>query len=152
MAKRSAVLLTKHVVDSACSDHDRYHIWDSELSGFGLRVSPTGVKTFIIKYRTDGGGRSATQRVLTIGHFGPITVEQARRVAKAKLGGVAAGADPAEALQSRRRDITMSGLIDLYEKEGCFIRRGRAQGKPIKATTKSPLLARLRNHVVPFPP
>ncbi|RKD36022.1 Arm DNA-binding domain-containing protein, partial [Rhizobium sp. WW_1] len=99
MAKRSAVLLTKRVVDSACPDHDRYHIWDSELSGFGLRVSPTGVKTFIIKYRTDGGGRSAAQRVLTRGHFGPITVEQARRVAKAKLGGVAAGADPAEALQ-----------------------------------------------------
>ncbi|MGY5800224.1 Arm DNA-binding domain-containing protein [Rhizobium sp. LEGMi12c] len=86
MGKRSAVLLTKRTVDAARPDQDRYHIWDSELSGFGLCVVPSGMKTFIIKYRTDGGGRSTNQRVLTTGRFGPVTVEQARKLAKVKLG------------------------------------------------------------------
>jgi hypothetical protein len=124
MGKRNAVLLTKRVVDAARPDHECYHVWDSELSGFALRVGPTGVKTFIIKYRTDGGGRSATQRILTIGRFGPITVEQARKLARAKLVGVAAGEDPAGDLQAKRREMTVGALIDLYEKEGCFIQGG----------------------------
>ena len=47
MGKRSAVLLTKRIVDAARPDHERYHVWDSELSGFGLRIVPTGVKIFI---------------------------------------------------------------------------------------------------------
>jgi hypothetical protein len=75
MGKRSTVLLTKRIVDAARPGHEPYHVCDSELSGFGLRIAPTGVKTFIIKYRADGGGRSATQRILTTGHFGQITVE-----------------------------------------------------------------------------
>ncbi|MGG6892396.1 tyrosine-type recombinase/integrase [Rhizobium sp. BR 315] len=150
MSKRSSVLLTKRVVDAARPDHERYHVWDSELAGFGLRIAPTGVKTFLIKYRADGGGRSAPQRILTIGRFGPITVEQARKLAKAKLGSVAAGQDPAGDLQAMRRQMTIGALIDLYEKEGCFVQRGRRQGEPMKARTKSVTLARLRNHVVPL--
>lgn len=58
MGRRGTVALTKRIVDAARPDHERYHVWDSELSGFGLRIAPTGVKTFIIKYRADGGGRS----------------------------------------------------------------------------------------------
>ncbi|KAA6487830.1 site-specific integrase [Agrobacterium rhizogenes] len=150
MSKRNSVLLTKRVVDAARPDHERYHVWDSELLGFGLRIAPTGVKTFILRYRADGGGRSATQRMLTIGRFGPVTVEQARKIAKAKLGSVAAGEDPAGDLQAMRRQMTVGALIDFYEKEGCFVQRGRRQGEPMKARTKTATLARLRNHVVPL--
>ncbi|EJK81628.1 Arm DNA-binding domain-containing protein [Rhizobium sp. AP16] len=116
MGKRSAVLLTKRVVDAAQPNRERYHVWDSELSGFDLRVGPTGVKTFILRYRADGGGRSATQRILTIGRFGSVTVEQARKLAKAKLGGVAAGEDPAGNLRARRREMTISALIDFMRR------------------------------------
>ena len=34
-----------------------------------------------------------------------------------------AGADPASELQAKRRELTMSALIDLYEKEGCVIQQ-----------------------------
>ena len=44
--------------------------------------------------------------------------DQARKIAKAKLGSVAAGADPANELQAKRRELTMAALVDLYEKEG----------------------------------
>ncbi len=150
MAKRSGVALTKRVVDAAEKTDRRYHVWDEDLSGFALRVEPTGVKTFVIKYRAEGGGRSAKQRWLVIGRFGPLTPDQARKIAKAKLGSVAAGADPAGELQAKRREMTMGALIDLYEKEGCVIQRGKRQGEPMKPTTKAYTLARLRHHVVPL--
>ena len=89
MSKRKGVLLTKTVVDDAGKARKRYHVWDSDLAGFGLRVEPTGAKTFIAKYRANGGGRNATQRVVTIGRFGTVTTDQARKQAKKILGGAA---------------------------------------------------------------
>ncbi|UHD45823.1 site-specific integrase [Aureimonas altamirensis] len=150
MVQRDRVTLTKKVVDAAEKQPKRYHVWDKELSGFALRVEPSGVKTFVIKYRAGGGGRSAKQHWLIIGRFGPLTADQARKIAKAKLGSVAAGADPASELLAKRREMTVSALVDLYEKEGCVIQRGKRQGQPMKPLTKQLTLARLRNHVVPL--
>ena len=150
MAKRNSVLLTKTSVTDAKTGAKRRYVWDRELPGFGLRIEPTGVKSFVVKYRADGGGRSASQRMMTIGRFGPLTAELARRQARTILGGAAAGADRAAELQAKRRELKMSALIDLYEKEGCFIQRGKRQGEPMKPRTKKNTLARLRNHVVPL--
>ncbi len=150
MGKRNATLLTKKKVDESQSAEKRYHVWDNDLAGFGLRVEPTGVKTFIAKYRANGGGRSATQRVVTIGRFGALTADQARKQAKAILGGAAAGSDPAAEIQAKRREMKISVLIDLYEKEGCVVQRGKRQGEPMKARTKDYTLARLRHHVLPL--
>jgi integrase len=150
MAKRKGVTLTKKVVDAAEKRDKRYLVWDDELTGFALRIEPTGVKTFVIKYRAEGGGRSAKQRWLVIGRFGALTPDQARKIAKAKLGSVAAGGDPASELQARRREMTIAALIDVYEKEGCVIQRGNRQGEPMKTKTKAYTMARLRHHVVPL--
>jgi hypothetical protein len=49
MGKRNGVLLTKKIVDGSRPVDKRYHVWDSALAGFGLRIEPTGVKTFIAK-------------------------------------------------------------------------------------------------------
>lgn len=150
MANRTGVLLTKRVVDAADPREDRYHLWDSLLPGFGLRVEKSGAKTFIVRYRADGGGRTAAQRFVTIGRYGPLTPEQARKLAKTVLGGVAKGEDPADERRAKRAEMRMSGLIDLYEEEGCFIQRGKRQGAPMKPLTKQFTVGRLRNHVVPL--
>ncbi len=150
MSKRNGVLLTKTVVDASEKADKRYHVWDSELAGFGLRVEPTGAKTFIAKYRANGGGRTATQRVVTIGRFGKLTADQARKQAKRILGGAAVGADPAAEIQAKRREMKMSALIDLYEEKGCVIQRGKRQGEPMKPRTKTYTMARLHHHVVPL--
>lgn len=47
-------------------------------------------------------------------------------------------------------EITIAALIDLYEKDGCVIQRGKRQGEPMKPRTKAYTIARLRHHVVPL--
>lgn len=142
--------MTKRIVDAAEKKDKRYYVWDSELPGFGLRVETSGAKTFIVRYRAEGGGRSAAQRFVTVGRYGPLTPEQARKQAKVILGGVAKGEDPADERRAKRREMKISGLVDLYEEEGCVIQRGKRHGQPMKPLTKQLTLARLRNHVVPL--
>lgn len=150
MTKGKQVRLTKRVVDAAEPTDQRHIVWDSELNGFGLRVETSGSKTFVVRYRADGGGRGAPQRFVTIGRFGNLTVEEARKQAKVVLGGVAVGEDPADERRAKRAEMKMVSLIDLYEEEGCFIQRGKRQGAPMKPLTKKYTVARLRHHVVPL--
>ena len=150
MDRSSSVFLTKREVDAAGARDERYHVWDTKLAGFGLRVEKSGTKTFVVRYRADGGGRTAPRRFVTIARFGVLTVDQARKEARMLLGAAAKGDDPALERQARRREMTMSALIDLYEVEGCFVQRGIRQGEPMKARTKAYTLARLRHHVMPL--
>lgn len=150
MERQSSITLTKTVVDGAEPKSQRYDLWDNKLSGFGLRIEASGTKTFIVRYRANGGGRKAPRRFMTIGRFGNLTVEEARKKAKVLLGAAANGDDPAGERQARRREMLVSELVDHYEDEGCFIQRGIHQGRPMKPLTKKCTLARLRNHVVPL--
>lgn len=150
MIKGNQVRLTKRSADAAMPNGKRYIVWDSELNGFGMRVETAGAKTFIVRYRAEGGGRSAPQRFVTIGRFGTLTVEEARKHAKKTLGAIAVGDDPAAERNTKRLEMKMSGLIDLYEEEGCYIQRGKRQGEPMKERTKTYTIARLRHHVVPL--
>ena len=148
MSKGSRIKLTKTVIDQAVARTARYILWDSVVPGFGIRIEPAAIKTYFVRYRAHGGGRSAPQRLVTVGRHGLFTVEEARQKAKVILGEAAIGDDPAKRKAQRRRELSMSDLIDLYEEEGCFIQRGRRQGEPMKELTKRYTLARLRHHVV----
>jgi integrase len=150
MAKGNGVPITKRVVDASLPTDRRYYVWDSNLAGFGLRVETSGAKTFIVRYRADGGGRSAAQRFVTVGRFGKLTAEQARKQAKTILGGVATGEDPAGDRRFKRNEIRMCDLIRLYETEGCFVQRGIRRGEAMKERTKAYTIARLKHHVVPL--
>ncbi|MEY4671198.1 MAG: hypothetical protein RLZZ415_1077 [Pseudomonadota bacterium] len=150
MPKTSETVLTKGVVDSCNAADKRYDVWDSKLPGFGLRVGTSGAKTYVVRYRANGGGRSAPRRYVTVGRHGTLTVEQARKKAQQILAEATVGEDPAMQRNARREELKMAALIDLYEKEGCFIQRGKRQGEPMKDRTKTYTIARLRHHVVPL--
>lgn len=114
--------ITKRAVDDATPDARDFYLWDSELSGFGLKVTPSGTKTYLVQYRT--GGRGMPTRRITIGRHGsPWTPEQARQEARRVLATVDLGDDPAARKADRRRELTVSELCDLYIAEGCTTKK-----------------------------
>ncbi|GIK48507.1 MAG: integrase [Alphaproteobacteria bacterium] len=137
----STTHLTKPAVDAATTRDKRYEIWDSELSGFGLRVETTGRKLFIVRYRADGGGRNAPKRLMTLGVYGVITPKDARDQATKILGAVSNGADPAGDLRRKRQDLTVADLCDLYLKEACVAK---------KPATKAIEYGRIERHIKPL--
>ncbi len=142
--------LSKRTIDTAEPRAARYELWDADLSGFGLRVETSGRKTFIVRYRADGGGRKAVRRNMVIGQYGKLTPEEARKKARQVLGSVAHGDDPAAGRTAKRREMTMAELLLEYEGRGCVIQRGKRQGVPMKPLTKDYTLARLNHHVLPL--
>jgi integrase len=95
--------LTKRTVDATRPQAREFILWDSDVRGFGLRVWPTGRKVFVFRYQL-GGRAGRTQRV-TIGDYGTLTPDQARREAIRLRAEVAAGRDPSEERRSRQRSI-----------------------------------------------
>jgi len=101
--------LTKKVVEAV--DHPsqgQAFVRDDELRGFALRITP-GSKTFILERAIHGRVRR-----MTLGRFGALTVDQARDLAKVKIGEIAQGNDPAEARKQRRQSATFGDLETLY--------------------------------------
>ena len=107
------VRLTKRAIDLLEVDNRRVIYWDNDLAGFGLRVEPSGTKTFIVRYRP-GGGRNAPKRFLTIGRYGKLTPDQGRSEARKVLSAGELGMDPAAERSQRRKEINISSLCDLY--------------------------------------
>ena len=102
--------LTKSTVDAARPEARERFIWDSELEGFGLRIFPSGRKSFIIQYR-NADGRT---RRLTLGPHGKITAAQARQMARKKLGEAVQGGDPAQERKESREAPTMAELAERF--------------------------------------
>ena len=119
-------------------------LWDTELRGFGVRVIPSGLKTFVLQYR-NAEGRS---RRLVLGRFGVLTVEQARDKAKINLGAVANGDDPAEAGPSET--ITVAEVCDWYLAEAETGRILGRRNRPIKTSTLAMDRSRIETHIKPL--
>lgn len=103
------VKLTKTVVDRAAlpSDKAQAFLRDSALQGFGLRITRNGTKSFIVEKRIHGKVRR-----MTLGKYGPLTVEQARREAQKQLATIAMGSDPiAEKRTRQARAITLQNAF-----------------------------------------
>ncbi|MDH7973003.1 site-specific integrase [Sphingomonas sp. AR_OL41] len=150
MVNSASVVLTKRLIEAAKPAARRYEIWDSDVAGFGIRIGLSGSKTFVVRYRAEGGGREAPRRYVTVGRFGALTVEQGRKKAKELLAEATVGKDPAAERKAKRLEMKMSALVDLYDAEGCYIQRGKRLGQPMKPRSKQFLIARLRHHVVPL--
>jgi hypothetical protein len=133
--------LTKRAVDAAEAGASAAILWDDEVKGFGLRVSPGGTKSYILNYRA-GRSRNAPQHRITIGkHGSPWTPELARREALRLLGSVAAGENPAAARKAEARTMTLAELTELYLAEGAGHK---------KPTTLKSDRGRIKNHIVPL--
>jgi hypothetical protein len=104
---------TKRTVASIEPNDREFTVWDSAITGFGVRVRPTGAKSYVVVYRS-GAGRGAPVRRYTIAAVGKITPERARARAKVILGAVAHGHDPANQKATERGTPTVAELADRF--------------------------------------
>ena len=73
-------------------------LWDTDVKGFGVRILPSGARTFWYQYRPRGG----KGRMIRIGPYPAISVAKARKIASTYAGKVAEGGNPAADLHAER--------------------------------------------------
>lgn len=120
--------LNKRSVDAVMPESVDRTYWDDALPMFGMRVRPSGKKTFVVQFRV-GGGRKARLRKLTVGVYGSSTVEEARDLAKAILRKAGLGQDPAEERLRHRTAATVAELIDEWSTTGATINRRTGEAR-----------------------
>jgi len=108
------ITLNKRNVEALAPGEKPFIAWDDRLTGFGIRVQPSGVRSYIVNYRAGSGGRRAANRRLVIGRHGRITADRARRLAQETLGRVAAGEDPAAGRTRARAVPTLREAFEDY--------------------------------------
>lgn len=144
--------ITKRTIDGVKAGEKEFTVWDDAVTGFGLRVRPSGVMSYVVVYRA-GPGRGAPVRRYTIGTVGKIAPEGARARAKVILGYVVHGQDPAGQKTTERTAPTVAELADRFMTEHVEPKRkgGTAQFyrdildrivKPSLGTTKVDKLSR----------
>jgi integrase len=102
--------ITKRLVDSLHAEAgQRLKVYDDQLSGFGVAVHSSGRKTFFVEY-----GPSQRRRRMTLGQYGALTVDAARRMAVLELGKVVQGEDPMEARRAHRAIPSFGAWVDEY--------------------------------------
>jgi len=114
-------MLTKRVIDTTQPRQHEFILWDDKVRGFGLRVHPSGTKTFILKKRTAAG----RQVKVTIGRFGELTVDKARDRATELTTDLIKGKDPAQAKREMRSNPRFDTFARRYIAEHCEV-----QNKP----------------------
>jgi integrase len=111
--------ITKTVVDTLKPGEKERIVWDSQLTGFGVRVLPSGRKTYVIQYRN----QNRRERKMSLGKHGVVTTEEARRKARQLLASISIGDDPAAERKSQAKAETVNDLWDVYYQEHALKRK-----------------------------
>ena len=112
MAKQAITIRTVESI-KPCPDRDIY-TWDTSLKGFGLRVTPKGVKSYVLQYRVSGG--AARRKTIGI-HGSPWTTQTSRKEAERLLMLVRQGIDPvdmAREVQQSDKRLNFASYCDLF--------------------------------------
>ncbi|MCW3847893.1 tyrosine-type recombinase/integrase [Sphingomonas sp. LB-2] len=129
--------ITKRLVDALEPGAMDMTIRDSDVLGFGVKITPAGHITYILRYWFEG-----RQRKYRIGvHGAPWTPEAARAEAQVLLGKVADGIDPQQEKIAERKEQTVAELCDTYLAEALYA----AKESSIKQARNN-----IENHIKPL--
>ncbi|WP_349363735.1 MAG: site-specific integrase [Roseitalea porphyridii] len=128
--------LTKTAVERAEPRERDYMVWCGKMQGFGCRVWPSGKKTFVAQYRVAG-----RERKKTIGTYGVLTVEQARKEAEKYLALARTGQDLAGEERQARAEMSVAELCREYRQHGVALKKG--------STVKTDI-GRINGHILPL--
>lgn len=123
------VRISKATVDAATpSAVGDVVVWDDRIAGFGLKVTPSGSKVYLYRYRIARPGQASqtAPRKYTIGRHGSLTPDQARKRAQELAALVSQGIDPRqqelEAIADRDRAEARAGEQERAKRDLAFRR------------------------------
>ena len=93
---RHRIRLTVKAIAAAKPAAKEYTLWDDLLAHFGVRVQPSGVRSYILQTRVNG-----RMRKITLGRFPELPLDAARREGAAVLARLWGGEDVAPARKAR---------------------------------------------------
>ena len=120
-ASNQTVKLTKSAVDRIAAPATGQAFYrDTELKGFAIRITASGVRSFVLEKRIEGRVRR-----MTLGRYGELTVEQARRQAQKFLGQVAMGENPiADKERTQLRSLTLEQVFADFKRSRAGLKSG----------------------------
>ena len=108
--------ISEQMVDALAPGRDTV-VWDRALTGFGVRVYPSGAKVYVVQTR----GPEGTKRI-TVGRHGVIGADEARRRAGLIIARIRAGEDLAEPPVPKPQGPTLAALAERYLREHVAVR------------------------------
>jgi integrase len=129
LTKRSIEALTPREID--------FIAWDNDVPGFGVRVMPSGRKSFVLQYRA--GRRS---RRMVLGYVNVVTPEQARTMVIQHLAALRQGVDPLAERDTRSDAVTVRDLAARFDAEHIAVH--------LKASTQKEYRRSLEKFILPF--
>lgn len=96
----------------------RYSVFDETLPAFGIRVEPSGRKTFQLWYRVRGRLRAAT-----LGRFGVLTLDEARKKARQMIVDAGNDVDPLARRDAAKAALTVRAAMTSWLLEHVESRR-----------------------------
>ena len=142
---RAKVNLTDRLLKSLKPAKQPFEVMDSQVGGLGIRVMPTGVKTFILRRRYPGSKQPARR---SLGTYGEMSFAQAREKAREWNALVKKGVDPAleESRQrqaaieaeKQRQSSTFGAAFEAYlERKASKLKSGSDIEREIRRECKS---------------
>jgi integrase len=101
--------ITKEAIDALKAGNRDAYLWDRQLAGFGVKVTPAGRKVYVLQYRL--GGRAGGTKRLTLGVHGALTPDRARRRAQQAAGEIAEGVDVAVVRRRQRHEAQTAPTV-----------------------------------------
>lgn len=131
--KQRPALTQSAITKAAPAEKDGF-LWDGIEHGLGVKITPAGSKVFILQKSVNG-----RLKRITLGRFGDISLDDARREARKLNGLIAARRDPVEEAKAAREEATRRArlektVLELWDRYSADV--VAAENKPRTAAQK----------------